>query len=508
MSILRSGAREASRRAILAGAILFSVLAADFVFMSGFSLGFTITVCASQLGVFLLFPRPASGKTLAYCVFLAACILALGSAYSIYSDAVLLVLDFPVLCLLLLIQLLLYSGSVPDDSDGMAFIKEVLVSPFMRPLKFIGKIPAAAKDAPPEPAEGQAAGAVSHRSMKAVGKALLGIAAALPVLLLVTWLLSSADLIFRQYTAKIFDILLNVKIREYLFALIWGAVIFPFVFSFLYSFAERWRDGQTPSAGFPAVIDPVAAAAAVCSLNIVYALFTAVQFGALAGAFTQSLPEGVTYAEYARQGFFQLCAVSVINIAVVVAGGLFVRRSGRAGKIMKAMSVLLIVFTFFLLVSAGYRMKMYIDAYALSQLRLLVSLFMGLIALMLVYALIREFLPTFRFFRTAFVTAVLVLILTNYLNTDRVVARYNLARYEADPRLDAEYLAAGLSYDAVPDLANFVKKYHNEVSDGIAASLQDLYDGELRDYREGNWKRFNLSRERAEKAIRELAGEN
>lgn len=57
--------------------------------------------------------------------------------------------------------------------------------------------------------------------------------------------------------------------------------------------------------------------AAVTPICILYVLFFVSQFPYFLGGFTGELAEGFTYAEYARKGFFELCAVCCINFAVI-----------------------------------------------------------------------------------------------------------------------------------------------------------------------------------------------
>lgn len=58
----------------------------------------------------------------------------------------------------------------------------------------------------------------------------------------------------------------------------------------------------------------VTAAAVLCA---VYALFLALQAGTFLGSLAGRLPEGFTYAEYARQGFFELCRVAAVNLCAL-----------------------------------------------------------------------------------------------------------------------------------------------------------------------------------------------
>ena len=58
---------------------------------------------------------------------------------------------------------------------------------------------------------------------------------------------------------------------------------------------------------------------ALLVLCVVYLLFISMQAKYLFGAFWGALPEGFSYSEYARQGFFELCRVAAINIVILLA---------------------------------------------------------------------------------------------------------------------------------------------------------------------------------------------
>ena len=61
-------------------------------------------------------------------------------------------------------------------------------------------------------------------------------------------------------------------------------------------------------------------------LTALYLVFSVVQIGGLfLGKMT--LPQGYTYAMYAREGFFQLLAVSILNLFLVLAGIQFFKKN-------------------------------------------------------------------------------------------------------------------------------------------------------------------------------------
>ena len=115
-------------------------------------------------------------------------------------------------------------------------------------------------------------------------------------------------------------------------------------------------------------------------LDLLYVLFAAVQSAALFRGSAYLEAAGISYAEYARSGFFQLVWVSCINLAVVVAAVHFCRREGKLWLVVWALSTGMVALSCLMLVSAAWRMTLYVSTYGLSVKRLLTYWGMALLA--------------------------------------------------------------------------------------------------------------------------------
>ena len=114
-------------------------------------------------------------------------------------------------------------------------------------------------------------------------------------------------------------------------------------------------------------------------------MFFISQAGYFLSAFTNSLPEGFTYADYARRGFFELFAIALINLGVTCFMSLFSKKAGREKPFaLKFYSVMISVFTLILIATAMSKMIMYINRYGLTALRFYTSWFMVLLAMIFV----------------------------------------------------------------------------------------------------------------------------
>ncbi|MFN2389037.1 MAG: DUF4153 domain-containing protein [Actinomycetota bacterium] len=225
---------------------------------------------------------------------------------------------------------------------------------------------------------------------------------------------------------------------------------------------------------------------ALGALNLLFLAFVVVQLAVLFGGRTHVLTTaGVTYAHYARQGFFQLVAVAALVLGVVAYTMTGADTSDPRDRIwLRALLGTLCVLTLVVLASALRRLELYEDAYGFTRLRLLVHaaiLWIGIIlALLLIAGAIwkSRWLPSALIIVTGGAFGVF-----NLINPDATVARENIERFERTGRIDTAYLAT-LSEDAVPALTALPEEKR--------ACLVPAITG--RNPRDGSLFAFNLSR--------------
>ena len=165
-------------------------------------------------------------------------------------------------------------------------------------------------------------------------------------------------------------------------------------------------------------------------LNSIYAVFLTIQFPVISAAFSNYLPEDMTYAEYARSGFFQLFAVAMINLFVIITVMMLHKElAGRAFKVLRIENTILCLFTIGLSVTAFRRMYLYISVYGLTRLRVYTSLFMIYLIIVFTACIIRQFKE---YNAAGFVTAVGVVFALFFVfgNIDSNIAAYNLRAVE------------------------------------------------------------------------------
>lgn len=259
-----------------------------------------------------------------------------------------------------------------------------------------------------------------------------GILVFLPVLILVAALLTDADAAFESLVNTIrFSISENVL--KYVFEFVLGLPVACYLYGLIYANRYKRNIGNATPASVDAHVKvlrfaPDAAVfSALTALNLIFLVFFLAQTSYLFSAFNDSLPMTMTYAEYARRGFFELCAVSGINLAVIAAAHLITKRGNM--KILMGETAVLCIFTIALIAAAMSKMGMYIDYYGLTRLRAYASWFMIVLLLLFIIILVRQF-KSFNGTRIAAVGCICLFLILCYGNVDGVIAKYNIERYQ------------------------------------------------------------------------------
>jgi hypothetical protein len=199
---------------------------------------------------------------------------------------------------------------------------------------------------------------------------------------------------------------------------------------------------------------------ALGSLVLLFASFVSVQLRYFFGgdALVQATA-GMSYADYARRGFFELVVVSALVLPVLLSANALLRRDKPSAEaVYRALAGSLVVLLGVIMYSAFARMRLYQAAYGMSTDRLYATVFMGWLAVVFVW-----FSATvLRGRDKRFVSGVLVsgwstLIALNFADPAGLVARSNVARSATGKSLDVWYVSR-LSADGAPALVEYLVK--------------------------------------------------
>lgn len=223
------------------------------------------------------------------------------------------------------------------------------------------------------------AGAFHAKERASARHGWMGVAIGLPLMAIVLALLASADAGTAKLLGGFFD---HFRIWEWFWRVAVVFVASMLFYSLFYNLTWGKRDADLPPmiqnwkfAG-PGVV--------IALLLAAYALFTYVQFGYLFGGM---LPLDLTYSAYAREGFGQFLAVTVINFTVL---GLSLTKS-EPKRAIRVLQTLLIAASLIVLASACWRMLLYVGAYGLTIRRVLPLWFMAYFAFLTVVGVARVY---------------------------------------------------------------------------------------------------------------------
>lgn len=304
------------------------------------------------------------------------------------------------------------------------------------------------------------------RSTKESGKntkyILLGVACGIPMVLMVIGLLSSADPIFAHWFSNIFRLNWLWSVIQY---------IIMFFVGFLGFYGIAYGGLRALGRKIPLQekkFEPVVAITAAIMILMVYMVFVYVQIRYLFLGGVWSLPKGFTYAEYARQGFFQLLFVSILNYIMVLGVLTFFRES----KALKVVMTGICLCTYIMIASSFYRMLLYVKMYDLTFLRILVLYFLIGLAILFFWLMIAMYREQIHFLRNTVVTVAVCYLIFAFARPDYWVATYNYSVNGNFSKEDWCTMAEELSLDAAPVLlahtpweSSEIEKYREEEQD-------------------------------------------
>ena len=240
-------------------------------------------------------------------------------------------------------------------------------------------------------------------------------------------------------------------------------------------------------------------ATALGLVDLLFLGFVIVQFRYLfgGGAWVEVTP-GLTYAAYARAGFFQLVAAVALAIPWLLAThALLGDRSLKARSVFGGFAGVHLLLLLAIVASAIQRMLVYQTAYGLTELRVVVTA--ALVWLTVVVVWFGATVFSGRCDRFAFgglVTAFVLVGALQLINPAGLVARHNLDRIAELGGVDVDYLGS-LGSDAAPLLVARLSELSDEAQCLVASRLLDLWGPE----RPADWRSFNWSESRARHAV-------
>lgn len=443
------------------------------------------------------YTRPVLTKEAKFGWFLSIPVFLISLTYALFGNEALMVLDILALPVLILLQTLLITGVNTYKWHSPGIIIDIIFGMIARCLLHIFKPFRLLVSLFKSKSAGKG-------SRSAGTRVLIGLAISVPLVLILLPLLSSADMVFGKLVDKLPNLFVNVDAGEIIGRTLVALVIFFLSFSYLWSLGHKERPVDNTMNGIvlktpeqKKVWDPVIIITVTVTVDILYVIFVVIQFAYLFGKF--GLPDGFTFAEYARSGFFELILVSLLNIALLAVTLTYTKKSAAGLNLaFRALNSIMIGCTIVMLISAHYRMSLYEQAYGFTFLRIMTHAFMVFLLVLFVITLARVWIDRLPLLKPYIVAAVIAFTVVNYINVDEMIAKNNVERYYTTKEIDIDYFRT-LSSVVDDDLKKLAKDKDPNISAEAVEMLKQRKDALSRIGK--NWQSFNLTNYLAQKDL-------
>lgn len=186
---------------------------------------------------------------------------------------------------------------------------------------------------------------------------------------LILALLTSADAYFDKFLSSIVT---NINVDFNLWYVIKGIIYFVILFVIGINLFKNKEIALKESK--MSRVNKTVVTTMLFIVNFVFVLFLISEISKLCGNFLK-VPKGYIYSSYAREGFFQLLFVTLINFGIILYL-IYKTNLVKEDKKVKCLVLSLIAFSIFLIFNSFYRMFLYIGRFGFTNLRLQVILFL------------------------------------------------------------------------------------------------------------------------------------
>lgn len=326
-----------------------------------------------------------------------------------------------------------------------------------------------------------------------------GTVLALPLLLLFGALLGSADPVFGDFLTSLVRLdpdrlashLVGTMIATWLGAAFLRGALPDATAAVLRPLVPRWRG-----------LGAIEVGVTVGVVDLLFAAFVVFQLPYLfGGAAWVERTAGVTLAEYARRGFFELVALSALVLpSLLVLASQLDSGSRRATVAFRSLAGIQVALVLCIMGSAAHRMALYQQQFGLTSDRFFASAAMAGLAVTALWfsaTILRG--REAQFARGTLFSWGTWLLLLNLANPERVIVETNLRRYAAGRPFDAAYHSR-LGPDAVPVLVAALPTLPPQEREQLQAELVKRLAADST----ADWRGWSLARARARAAMKAL----
>lgn len=429
---------------------------------NGFNFGFTVGFIALTItGLIYTYSKYCKDKV--FCSILFICIIILSCSFSVTSNSLIKFLVFIYLIAVTAIFLLTVSANnICDGTYTYIFnsLKKSFASIFDNlPLPFRSV---------KESAKGGKA--------RNILQLLIGVGISIPILCAIIPLLTSSDIAFSSLISSLFENSILI-----ITALIISIVLTPVFFAFLFSI-KKGDQTENNAKEIPDKISKIILNTVLSTTAVVYVAYIISQLAYISKAFAFLLPENYSASQFARSGFFQMGVIAFINFVILFICAVFVTKteSRKIPVSTRCLLSFLCIFTVFYISTAFVKMMKYISLYGLTQLRVLTSIFMLMLAVIFIIILLRLIFTKLKYIKAIIIVCTLTMISISVIDIDTMIANYNYKAYkEGKIQIDVEQIS-DLGVSGLPVLVKLSEEKNldenYEVVHEIIYNAHEIYD--------------------------------
>lgn len=281
------------------------------------------------------------------------------------------------------------------------------------------------------------------------------VAIVVPPVLLVTALLASGDAAFGARVGRLSDAVLSIPLPDFVRGTIVAALA-GMVGVGVLALASRRKDRHAAVSEPGRALKPTEAYALLGTLSLVLFAFGATTWDCALSPGTCALPAGVTYAQAAHEGFFQLLAAAIFILVLLMALPARTALATPAQEhVFRGLAGALVVTTLPMVLSGVARLARYEDAYGLTRLRIMAHAGLIVVGAVMSWRALTLWVARERFVPGALALVALSLFTLTALRPDAMIARHNLTLegpFDTWYHLDLSDDAAAALVDGLPRL--------------------------------------------------------
>lgn len=381
-------------------------------------------------------------------------------------------------------------GLMGENFEGKLDTIGKILGSFLCPISFIGEGTKNFIDKVKEKLKIE----VKSKNKEKIKKVVKAIIITIPIILSIIILLATADEIFANIFKgifnKIIDLLSEIKISTAIIKIICVAIAFFYFIGLFYYICLKYEVKEEKATLKTEKNDNITIEILLASMNIIYLVFCYIQIKSL---FMRNTT--LNYADYARQGFFQLMVVSIINLVTILISKKRENKDEiKTNKYIKYMSIIMIAFTFIIVISAGVRMYFYENAYGYTLLRLLVYCTLLTEIIIFIPTILYVLDKKVNLSKSYFTIVVVIYVCMNFANFDNIIAKRNVNRYIETGKIDLYYLIEETGANAINQILRILEmptdknNVKSEVNTYLREKYKDLNEEKM------DFRNFNMSK--------------